>query len=898
MSKSVKSDLLTIAKKEKAKRAAELVIAKVEKAKRAAELVIANAEKVKRAAVLVIANLKKAKRADDLTIADKEIAYQNEEKVKRAAELVIADVNNTKQEAELVIAKIENAKRIAKSIVADKELTFQAEEKSKRAAELVIADAEKAKREAELIIAHIKKANRSAELVITNVEKAKHSAELVIAYKELVYQKSEKAKHAAELIIAVVEKAKRAAELIIANIKKAKRAAELVITNKELVLATERAKLAAELIILNKQLTLQIEKRKQTELALKESNEKYSGAFRSSPYSITITSAEEAKFIEVNDAFTTIFGFTREEAITNSSIGLDIWVNIEDREWVISALLDGINVSGKEFSFRKKNGETMTGLFASRFIYIDKEPYMISSIDDITERKEHEKALQESEEKFRSIMENSADAIFITNQKGKYVYTNKEVSAMLGYTSEEMKSKTIADISPPDKIEEYHKFFKYILVEGKGFTEIELLKNDGNYISTDLNAVILPDGMIYGSCRDITERKQAQSELIKAKEKAEESDRLKSAFLANISHEIRTPMNGILGFIELLKEPSLSGEEQQEYFQIIEKSGERMINIINDIVDLSKIESGQIKVSISETDVNEQIEFVYNLLRQDAENKGLQISIENSLRKYDIIINTDKEKLFVILSNLVKNAIKFTKRGIIEVGYGSTSSPTGQPVLQFYVKDTGIGIRHEQQEFIFERFRQGSESLNKKYEGAGLGLSISKAYVEKLGGIIWVESEEGKGSTFYFTLPYNDKPDVEKGNTIHVKDVGEKNPVKKLKVLIAEDDEGSSKFLALTLKNYSKETLSVQSGLEAIEACRNNPDIDIVLMDIQMPDMNGYEATRQIRRFNNFVIIIAQTAFALSGDNEKALEAGCNDYIAKPIKKDQLMAIMEKWFEK
>ena len=598
---------LVIANEEKAKRAAELVIANAEKAKRAAELVIANAEKAKRAVVLVIANLEKEKRADELIIADKELVYQNEEKAKRAAELVIADVNKTKREAELVIAKIEKAKRIAKSIIADKELSFQTEEKSKRAAELVIADAEKAKRAAELVIANIKKAKRSAELVIANVEKAKRSAELVIANKELVYEKSKKSKREAELIIANVEKAKRAAELVIANIEKSKRAAEFVFMNKELVLAKEKEKLVVELTIVNKELTRQIEKRKQTELALKESNEKYLKAFQSSPYSITISRLEDGGYIEVNDTFVCISGFTRKEALSNSEIGINIWVDKEKRNSVISVLLSGKDVEGKEFQFRKKNGEIMTGLFSAKIIYVNKEPFMISSVDDITERKKAENLLKESEQKSMSIMENSADAIFITNQQGKYVYTNKEVSAMLGYTSEEMKSKTIADISPPNKIEEYFKFFNQILNEGKGFTEIELLKKDGNYISTDLNAVLLPDGTIYGSCRDITERKQAESELIKAKEKAEESDRLKSAFLTNMSHEIRTPMNGILGFAELLKEPNLSSDDLKDYIQTIQISGTRMLNTINSIVDMSKIESGLIQNDIKETDINEKI---------------------------------------------------------------------------------------------------------------------------------------------------------------------------------------------------------------------------------------------------------------------------------------------------
>ncbi len=785
MNKPVKSDLLTVADKEKAKRAIELVIAKAEKAKRAAELVITNSEKLRRAAVLVIANLEKAKLADKCIIANKELAFQNEEKVRRAAGFVIADVNKTKREAELVIAKIEKAKQLAKSIIADKDSFFQTEEKSKRVADFVIAEAEKAKREAELIIANIKKANRSAELVIANVEKAQRSAELVIACKELVYQKNEKAIRAAEIIIANVEKAKRAAMFVIANIDKAKRAAELVNTNKELVLKTERAKLTAELILVNKELTDQIEKREETELALMKSNEKYLKAFQTS---------------------------------------------------------------------------------------------------------------KESEQNSMSIMENSADAIFITNQQGKYLYTNKAVSALLGFTLEEMKSKSIADITNPDKKSETLEIFNQVLNKGKGYSELELLKKDGNYVSTDLNAIILPNGTIYGSCRDITERKQAEKELIKAKEHAEESDRLKSAFLANMSHEIRTPMNGILGFAGLLKEPELSGEQQQEYIGIIEKSGERMLNIINDIVSISKIESGTSETYISDTIINAQTDYVYNVLKLDAEKKNLTITLRNGLPDIESIIKTDSEKLIGILSNLVKNAIKFTDGGTIEFGYKlkKNGAPGAPKDLEFYIKDTGIGIPKDRHEAIFERFIQADIHDKMARQGAGLGLAISRAYVEMLGGKIWVQSELNIGSTFYFTIPY-----ITNANEILVEpNLHHDNKDEfQLKILIVEDDETSEALLKEMIQKLSTKVLTTKNGLDAITICRQNSDLDLILMDIQIPGLNGHEATRQIRQFNNDVVIIAQTSFGLSGDRKKSIEAGCNDYISKPINKDELLGLIYKHFQ-
>ncbi len=258
--------------------------------------------------------------------------------------------------------------------------------------------------------------------------------------------------------------------------------------------------------------------------------------------------------------------------------------------------------------------------------------------------------------------------------------------------------------------------------------------------------------------RQREKERKAEAELIKAKEKAEESDRLKSAFLANMSHEIRTPMNGILGFAELLKTQKLSGEEQHEYLGIIEKSGARMLNIINEIVDISRIESGQMEVVVSEVDINEQIEFLELFFRPEAERKGLSLSIRTPLLKTEGIINTDHEKFYAILSNLVKNAIKYTRTGSIEFGYEKTEG-----YIEFFVKDTGIGIPADRQAAVFERFVQADISDKEAFQGAGLGLSIAKAYVEMLGGQIRVESGSDKGCTFYFTIPYHKAGEKKEG---------------------------------------------------------------------------------------------------------------------------------------
>ena len=381
-------------------------------------------------------------------------------------------------------------------------------------------------------------------------------------------------------------------------------------------------------------------------------------------------------------------------------------------------------------------------------------------------------------------------------------------------------------------------------------------------------------------------------ELLKAKEQAEESDRLKSAFLANMSHEIRTPMNGILGFAELLKEPGLTGKEQQDYIKIIEKSGARMLNIINDIVDISKIEAGLMKIEIHELNVNEQILDIYNFFKPEVEAQGMTISFSTPLPAKEAILKTDREKVYAILTNLVKNAIKYSNTGTIEIGYNKRDCD-----LEFYVKDTGIGIPNDRHGAIFERFIQADIPGEWAQQGAGLGLSITKAYVEMLGGKIRVESQLGVGSTFCFTLPYNAV--LTKEIVVNQFAPSDKTElVRKLKILIAEDDKVSELLIDKTLKTFGKEIIKARTGVEAIEACQKNPDIDLIMMDIRMPDMGGYEATRQIRKFNNEVVIIAQTAHGLYGDREKAIEAGCNDYIAKPINKTELLILIQKYFGK
>jgi PAS domain S-box-containing protein len=514
------------------------------------------------------------------------------------------------------------------------------------------------------------------------------------------------------------------------------------------------------------------------------------------------------------------------------------------------------------------------------------------------EKRAAELLLKENEEKLQSIF--SAAPVGIGLVVGRIIIeVNDTFCRMTGYNRSELIGKDAETLYAKDEQNESAGFviYRHFDEKGTGSVETRFKCKDGRVLniflsSTPLDKDDLSKGVTF-IAMDITKRKQYEFELIKAKEKAEESDRLKSAFLTNMSHEIRTPMNGILGFTELLKEPNLTSDELQDFIQTIQISGTRMLNTINNIVDISKIESGLMKVDIKETNINEKMEFTYKFFKPEVEIKGLQFLFKSSLPANEAIIKTDNEKVYGILTNFVKNAIKFTYEGSIEIGYEKKGK-----YLEFFVKDTGIGIPLNQQQIIFERFRQGSDSLTRKYEGSGLGLSIAKSYVEMLGGEIRVESEEGKGSTFYFTIPYNatsvEKHTIENVISAENEDVRLRN----LKILIVEDDEISYSLLIRTVRKISSEVLHVITGFEAVEACRNNPDLDLVLMDIRMPKMDGLEATRQIRQFNNDVIIIAQTAYGFSSDSEKALKAGCNDYISKPINKALLYELIKKHVNK
>ena len=633
----------------------------------------------------------------------------------------------------------------------------------------------------------------------------------------------------------------------------------------------------------------------------------------------------------VSPQIVTLLGYTPEEAgVKWTELISDHPINKDGMAKTLKTIREGVTHPPYELELVHKNGRKVW--VETREIPVvenGKTIALAGSLTDITARKAAEDALKKSEKRFRTYVEASPTSILITDANGKFIFSNRASGNMLGYSEDEILTMTIRDLLPESHMQNGLDHFRLVKQSGYASTDADALKficKSGEEIDVMVEAVKLSANEFMAYCRNITELKNVERDLLKAneeyavlneelengnqslhrinaelekaKEKAEESDKLKSAFLANMSHEIRTPMNGILGFAQLLKEPGISTSQIQQYVEIIEKSGQRMLNIINDLINISKIEAGQMELITCETNIDDQINTLYRFFLPEARAKSIDLSYQTDPGFNETSILTDREKLFALLTNLIKNALKFTHEGTIHFGYRLAKGADGE-YLEFFVKDTGIGVAPEKQNLIFERFIQADNTITKPYEGAGLGLAISKAYAEMLGGKIWLVSEPEKGSVFYFTIPVvypHSKPvDPPPSDTVH----GISPPEIKLNILVAEDTAFSQYFLATILKQISKKIYKAENGHEAIRIVREHPDIDLVLMDIRMPVMDGYEATQKIREFNPDVMIIAQTAYAMSQDRDKAIDAGCDGYVSKPINKGKLYALINKlWLEK
>uniref|UniRef100_UPI003217A4E3 PAS domain S-box protein n=1 Tax=uncultured Draconibacterium sp. TaxID=1573823 RepID=UPI003217A4E3 len=512
------------------------------------------------------------------------------------------------------------------------------------------------------------------------------------------------------------------------------------------------------------------------------------------------------------------------------------------------------------------------------------EPMLGGISIDITERKN----LEDKNTMLSKAIDSSPVSVVITDKYGNIEYVNPFFTQKTGYSLEEVKGKNPRILKSGEQTEEFYKNLWETIAFGNNWEgQFQNKKKNGDlyWEKASISPVLNSANEIVQFIaikEDVTDIKQTLTELEAAKLQAEESDRLKSAFLANMSHEIRTPMNGIMGFTELLKEPELTGEQQQEFIAIIQKSGERMLNTISDIINISKIESGVEEIRKVRVNIDSFLEDIRSFFLPEANNKGLELVLTRPTT-HNLTLYSDPDKLNSILTNLIKNAIKFTNRGNITFGYELKDQS-----IEFTIQDTGIGIPKSRQKAIFDRFVQADIADSRVFEGSGLGLSISKSYAEMMGGNIVLESEEGKGSTFYITLPVNSPQNNITTTPLEINNLSSFSS-NKLNILIVEDDEVSISLLKICVKDIADEILTARNGKQAIETARNNPQLDLILMDIKMPEIDGFETTERIRKFNTTVKIIAQTAFALPEDNLKAIEAGCNDFITKPINKKTLL---------
>jgi signal transduction histidine kinase/ActR/RegA family two-component response regulator len=391
-------------------------------------------------------------------------------------------------------------------------------------------------------------------------------------------------------------------------------------------------------------------------------------------------------------------------------------------------------------------------------------------------------------------------------------------------------------------------------------------------------------------------RDDAELKLQKEKERAEESDRLKSAFLANMSHEIRTPMNAILGFTELLTMPDseVTPEEKENFIKLINNSGNNLLQLIDDIIDISKIEAGQLKIIKKDFNLNSTLQDIqksYLEIRKQKSKEQLEIKVNDNVLEQNISIHTDPLRLNQVFTNLIDNALKFTEDGFIEFGYEIKNKQE----LLFYVKDTGVGMDQNKKDTVFERFTK-LEDTTRLYRGAGLGLAISKSIVELLGGKIWVESVLNFGSTFYFTLPFHQVSDSNDFLKVSEDDLSYNWQNKT--ILVAEDEPANIIYIEEVLKITHARILKARNGKEAVQVFSENKDIDIIIMDIKMPEMDGFEATRLIKKMNKDIPIISQTAYAMPAEINKGLASGMSDYLIKPVKPKTLLSVLNKYLNR
>ncbi len=514
-----------------------------------------------------------------------------------------------------------------------------------------------------------------------------------------------------------------------------------------------------------------ITERKRAEELLKKSEEKFARFFMLAPAGICVSSLNDGLIFDVNKEYERLTGYSRDELIGHTTIELGVWFDPRDREQLVRLIRTERKVKDLEVLSRNKNGDILTLRFYAESIEIDNAPYLLSAFIDITERKKAEEALRESEIKFRAVFENSRDAIGIA-RKGMHFFANPAYLKLFGYESnQEIVGTSILDNIAPSHHQQMTENIR-LRAAGEPIPPLYTTrgrKTDGTEFPMEVSASVFElQGEIFtiANIRDITERKRAEQELEQyhdhleelvktrtaelaiAKERAESADRLKSAFLATMSHELRTPLNSIMGFTGILLQ-GLAGplnEEQKKQLGMVRESSTHLLNLINDILDISKIEAGQLQVSMEPFDLRDAIEKTVKTIKPLVEKKGLALEI--IITPEVATMTSDRRRVEQALLNLLSNAVKFTEKGAISI----TCQTIGKE-LTISVKDTGIGIKLEEMDSLFKPFQQLQSGIGRQYEGTGLGLSICKRLVELLGGTISVKSQWGQGSTFAITLP-------------------------------------------------------------------------------------------------------------------------------------------------
>lgn len=592
-------------------------------------------------------------------------------------------------------------------------------------------------------------------------------------------------------------------------------------------------------------------------------------------------------FILVNNKASELTGYSKEELLCMNMKNLFSDIVINDKPLRYDLLLKGKTIKS-ERKVKTKHGEMIDIEMNSRAM---PDGTYQSFFRDITDRKKAEEEIRRSEARLRRAELASKSGNWELHVDTQTIIASEGASRIYG-VPEELDFATVKKVPLPEYRPILDQAMQDLINEGKPYNlefKIKLLEKDE---IKDIHSLAVYDkekNIVFGIIRDITDSKRVEEELINAKNEAEKSNKLKTAFLQNMSHEIRTPMNAIIGFSSLIADNIENPEKLIRYSKIIGQRSYDLLDIINDILDISQIESGQIPISKEECHISKLFESISTFFvgyQERLEKQYIEFSLHSEIDTENSVIITDKVKLKQILLNLLTNALKFTDAGFVKCGCYLENEN-----IVFYVSDSGIGIPPEKQEAVFDRFVQLTQK-KRVNAGTGLGLSIVKGLVGLLGGEIHVESEVGKGSTFKFSIPY-----VTAG--INTKKVKKEAPVNFINnsdktILIVEDDEFNAEYLKEIISGLGFNLLHAQNGKEAVEFALSN-EVDIILMDIRLPDFDGYQATQMIREQKPNVVILAQTAYATSEERKKALKSGCNDYLSKPTPQKQLTLKLKKF---